>query len=398
MLKILASGLFVPKEIKHSRNYYDYLKKKKYQNNSVNLHSNISNKNTDYISSNNYNNYSSNNNNSIINKRKEAIDDCLSEFVHKILKEKTQNNLNPIANLNFTFKDIYLNNKNICTKKEKYNKKEAKNQKNDNINKTICILDSNEELNLNNNSKKEIYEGLDDKLNNQNNIGRNNLKSVDLNNYQSENIINRNLRIECGKSKNLMCQSSRNFTKIIKNRNNKMMRNLSAKLKNYESYNSLINDKRLRKTKLQNSISNLENRIKIFKNNRKMKDKECVKILYDNKKIFINNERSKKKVKNFVSVQNNVRLSNSKHKIIKNETKGINERIMRIKNEIEEMNFKTKLLNLKFIDETKICDKMKKDINMYNNHSKILKAKIKKLDDNKKLFEDVINNLNEKCI
>ena len=60
MLKILANGPFVPNEIKRSRNNCDNAKKKGNINNNVNFHSNLSNKNTDFISTNNINNNISN--------------------------------------------------------------------------------------------------------------------------------------------------------------------------------------------------------------------------------------------------------------------------------------------------------------------------------------------------
>ena len=422
MLRILAGGPFVPSEIKNSRNNYDNFKKRKTKNSSVNFHSNISNKNTDYMSSNNYNNYT-NNKNSKRNKKKKFGDDYLNEFIKNVTKGKKQNKINKLARYNFVFKDISLNDKNISVpnisnqnenrdsskKKENnnYNLQEIKNSENyidpNNINRinnnnNIDLLNAIEDLNLNNEHQdNKDYINSKDKENNQNHIENHNLQSMDLNNYCSEKIINNNYFINEGQMKNPLSQSTGHFKKVVKNRNNNRMRSLSSKVKtirNFEKYNTLINNKKMEKAELQKSISNLENSIKLFKNDTKLKDKECVKLLHDNKKMTINNEINKEKIKEYECIQNNIKQNNIKYKEIRNETNAINETIMKIKNEIEEMNIKIKILKKKIIDEEKNCEKMRKDININKNHSNNLKQKIKIFDDNHKNVEEIIDNMN----
>ena len=71
---------------------------------------------------------------------------------------------------------------------------------------------------------------------------------------------------------------------------------------------------------------------------------------------------------------------------------------MKIKNEIEKMNLDIKLINKNILDETKLCDKMRKEINFIKNHSENLKQKLKLLDENTDAIEEVINEMNEKHI
>ena len=62
------------------------------------------------------------------------------------------------------------------------------------------------------------------------------------------------------------------------------------------------------------------------------------------------------------------------------------------------MNLNIKILNKKMMENYKLCDKMRKDINIYKNHTKKLKQKLKLLDENTDAIEEVINQMNQKHI
>ena len=461
MLKILAKGPFVPIEIKRPKDYYDNAKKRKNLNNNNTFHSNISNKNTDFISTNNINNNNSNFTNYNNYKKynyKDIKDDYLTEFIENVTKEKKQNIKK--NNFDFTFQNKIVNNNNSLINNNntnKYNNENINNNNNNNENEIKNKLNlielkylgnnshlqndlndldnnlinnkqeinSNTKLNIINNNKNIINQnniissykdsfnynynynnnnedGLYDKENNQrimNNIKQiNKLKSL---NTSLDNLYTTNSYLNKGKNKIRLNSSMDNYRKPYNNNKNKRIKSLSNKLKNiknFEKYDTLINNTKIKKAGLQKSISSLENMIKIYNNNKKMKDKECIKILCDNKKIIMNNEINKEKVKDYYIVQNNIKENNKEYKAIKNQTNKINEEIFKLKNDIEEMNLNIKILNKKMMEDYKLCDKMRKDINIYKNHTKKLKQKLKLLDENTDAIEEVINQMNQKHI
>ena len=226
-------------------------------------------------------------------------------------------------------------------------------------------------------------------------------KKLKSNNSSLDNLYYNNSYINKINSKNRLNSSMDNFTKINPKFKNKRISSLSNKLKhirNFEKYDTLINNKKIQKAGLEKSISDLENSIKIFKNNKKLKDKECLKIYYDNKKIIINNEINREKVKDYYLVQNEIKENSNAFKAIKNQTNSINEEILKMKNEIEAMNLEIKLINKKMMDDTKLCDKMRKDINMYKNHSKNINQKLKLVNETTEIIEEVIDQMNLKHI
>ena len=429
MLRILANGPFVPNEIKKSRNYYENIKKKRNLKNAGPFHYNSSNRNTDFISSNNnISNYTSINN---IKKNKEIKEDYLTEFIDNITKGKNDDKRKNNSNFTFQEKTICNNNinndkiQNIGYKENEINNKpnstgqkiiENNNQLN-NISYNINPMNNQEEINKDKNNKndeiinkekknisKEIDQNSELKLymdlyiNKNPSISNKKLKS---NNSSLDNLYYNNSYINKINSKNRLNSSMDNFTKINPKFKNKRISSLSNKLKhirNFEKYDTLINNKKIQKAGLEKSISDLENSIKIFKNNKKLKDKECLKIYYDNKKIIINNEINREKVKDYYLVQNEIKENSNAFKAIKNQTNSINEEILKMKNEIEAMNLEIKLINKKMMDDTKLCDKMRKDINMYKNHSKNINQKLKLVNETTEIIEEVIDQMNLKHI
>jgi hypothetical protein len=404
MLRILADGPFVPKEIKNSRNYYDILKKKRNANNTGTLHSNISNKKTNFIT-NNINNYTSlNNNKKYINK--DINEDYLNTFIENIIQRNNKDNKNCFK---FTFQNksdnicnnssININNNDISIKK-KLNK--------DNSNELNIVDNNNFTNNLNKEDKindisnnKYVIESYN--LNENNNMIKPNEKGkikIKYLNCSLDDIYNNNERYMLEDNKrNIVNSSVNDYRTISLYKNKKRVNSLSNKLKkikNFEKYNTLINNRKIKKAGLEKSVSNLENSIKIFRNDKKLKEKECIKLSLDNKKLIINNTKNQEKIKDYYIMQNIIKEKNNEFIKIKNINRKINEEIMKYKNEIEEINLNIKLLNKKMINDAKICDKMRKDINIYKKHSEKLKQKLNIFDENADVIEDIINKMKQK--
>ena len=113
---------------------------------------------------------------------------------------------------------------------------------------------------------------------------------------------------------------------------------------------------------------------------------------------MINNEIIKEKVKDYYIVQNNVRDNNNEYQTIKKQTNQINKEILKVQNDIDKINLEIKLINKNIIDDEKLCDKMRKEIKYYNNHSQKLKHRLNILDENFDIIEEVINQMNENHI
>ena len=107
----------------------------------------------------------------------------------------------------------------------------------------------------------------------------------------------------------------------------KLLSNKLNNIKNFEKYDSLINERRMTKAKLMQSISDLENAIKMYNNSKKLKDIECLKIFYDNKKLMTNNEINKGRMEKYYNLKNDIENKdiNNEYKRIKNENMQLNE-------------------------------------------------------------------------
>ncbi len=63
--------------------------------------------------------------------------------------------------------------------------------------------------------------------------------------------------------------------------------------------------------------------------------------------------------------------------------------------EINEMNNNMQIINKKIADETKLSEKIRKDITFYKKHTDNLIQKIKIIYQNSDIIENAINNLDE---
>ena len=162
---------------------------------------------------------------------------------------------------------------------------------------------------------------------------------------------------------------------------------LLENIRSFGDYDLLINDKIIEKNNLIRSISNLENSIKLFNRNTKDNNMECFQINNDNERLMTIVNKSKDVNKNLDSLKNdNIFYNyNNLYDSIKEETNEINQEIMDKKNEIDEMNACIKLLNKKILEDNLQCDKIKQDINYYIKHTYNLKERIK-------LFEQKTEN------
>ena len=71
---------------------------------------------------------------------------------------------------------------------------------------------------------------------------------------------------------------------------------------------------------------------------------------------------------------------------------------MKTKNEIEEINLYMKLLNKKMVDDIKLCDKMRQELNFYKKHTESLKQKLQIFERHTENIEEVFDEMNEKHI
>jgi chromosome segregation ATPase len=194
--------------------------------------------------------------------------------------------------------------------------------------------------------------------------------------------------------------SSSNDINIFVDDNKQKYKILSNKLNNLNNsvkYSSLINDKKAIISKLQKSIKDFENNIKIYKNLKRAKDTECKKISNYNKKLLDNTEINREKAKEYVDIKygfDNKDIKNEYNRI-KNENMQLNEQIFTIQNEINQMNLELKLLNKKKEDDIKLCENIKQEINLYRKHSENLKKNLKVLNKQTGDIEEVLDKMNE---
>ena len=423
MLRILAEGSFVPNEIIKIRNKYDQKKKKNLNNSSI-FKPNFSDRQiNDFILSNNIGNnflYYDNINNKRYN-NKDPIDDCIDEFIENITKNSKQNYNNYLL-YKFNQKPS-----NIKRKKANLSMDAKINSNNEHINEYQNIINENNNINndiindVNYSNKKnlnefdiKISEDTENQMNNINpQILNSNIGSIDKTKVKAKNKMNSlnsmdNLfanneysNISDIKEKNKKgVNSSLNDLNIFADDNKQRYKKLSNKLNNLNNsvkYSSVINDKRAIISKLEKSIKDFENNIKIYKNLKRTKDIECQKISNNNKKLLDNTEINREKSKEYFDIKygfDNEDIMNEYNKI-KNENMKLNEQIFTIQNEINKMNLELKLLNKKKEDDLKLCENMKQEINLYKKHSENLKKNLKVLDKHTGDIEEVLDKMNE---
>ena len=423
MLRILAEGSFVPNEIIKIRNKYDQKKKKNLNNSSI-FKPNFSDRQiNDFILSNNIGNnflYYDNINNKRYN-NKDPIDDCIDEFIENITKNSKQNYNNYLL-YKFNQKPS-----NIKRKKANLSMDAKINSNNEHINEYQNIINENNNINndiindVNYSNKKnlnefdiKISEDTENQMNNINpQILNSNIGSIDKTKVKAKNKLNSlnsmdNLfanneysNISDIKEKNKKgVNSSLNDLNIFADDNKQRYKKLSNKLNNLNNsakYSSVINDKRAIISKLEKSIKDFENNIKIYKNLKRTKDIECQKISNNNKKLLDNTEINREKSKEYFDIKygfDNEDIMNEYNKI-KNENMKLNEQIFTIQNEINKMNLELKLLNKKKEDDLKLCENMKQEINLYKKHSENLKKNLKVLDKHTGDIEEVLDKMNE---
>jgi len=424
MLRILAEGSFVPNEIINIRNKYDQKKKKNLNNSSI-FKPNFSDRQiNDFILNNNFDNnfiYYDNINNKRYND-KDPIDDCINEFIENITKNNKKNYNNYLlykfnqkpsktkhkkANLSMDAK-INSNNDNI-------NEYQNINNENNNINYDINNDDNysnkknqNEfDINISGNNEKQMN-NVNSQILHSNNSRKDKKKPKDKNRLNSLNsmdnlfAINEHSNISEFKKKNKqgVNSSSLNDLNIFAYDNKQRYKKLSNKLNNLNNsvkYSSVINDKRAIISKLEKSIKDFENNIKIYKNLKRTKDIECQKISNNNKKLLDNTEINREKSKEYSDIKygfDNKDIIEYYDKI-KNENMQLNEQIFTIQNEINKMNLELKLLSKKKEDDIKLCGNIKQEINLYKKHSENLKKNLKVLDKHTGDIEEVLDKMNE---
>ena len=392
MLKILATGPFVPKDVIeiHRKGTYSEDKDKMMQikshkkKNKLNINNSKNKKNNKMKI-----NLSFNLKNSRPQKLKKNFK-LNNDYINELIKDLNQNN-NSVNFNHYLSKEKY----------NKYNKKTRINNRN-NFNKYL-----GRKTNINNISNpKDNNEFILKKNFNRNNTEKNIRKTYNIMkfpiNYSEDFNLNNNYNYnnnkktkKKNKSKSSNC-SIDNKLKGDYDFNNNVLKSririhkLSKLLENIRSfgdYDLLINDKIIEKNNLKRSISNLENSIKLFNRNTKDNNMECFHINNDNERLMTIINKDKDFNKDLDSLKNdNIFYNyNNLYDSIKEETNEINQEIMDKKNEIDEMNACIKLLNKKILEDNLQCDKIKQDINYYIKHAYNLKERIK-------LFEQKTEN------
>ena len=409
MLKFLADGPFVPKEIIkiHKNKSFSVNKdkeKKIYLDKNKN-EKNISNLKENYLKENKINNNTKNLKNKNLKLNEVYVNDLIKEL---ILNNNSSYDLGKIKN---NYKSKF--NKNFDNSLSYYNKTN-----------NFQTITNNKNLKLTNKypikiKKNNLYLSKIDNINNQNNykeneiiIGKNfnrnisydniikennninypinfeqlNDKSKKINKNDTEKLIKKN---RCKSFNNLLENKSKSLYNIKNNilKSKNIIKKLKKLLENFDRYDLLINNRKIVKKKLESSISDIETSIKIFKRNKKDNEKECIKLIDDNNKLIANTQINKEKVKELNSLKNdNIFMKqNIMYNALKEQTKEINKEILKEKDKINIINNYIKKINFEMIKDNLKCDKMRQDINFYIKHSNNLKETIK-------LFEQKTNN------
>mgnify|MGYP007101999702 CR=1 FL=1 len=224
------------------------------------------------------------------------------------------------------------------------------------------------------NKLKQMNSSLDE-------IYNNNTKYLNIKN------LNRNSNLTLNKQRQMSAESHKNKINELTNKLTNIL--------NLSTYNTLIKKCKIKKAGLETSISNLENSIKLFRKNKKRKDSKCRQLYNEITKIIANHSLIKEKTINFDSLKQKVDNENKEIQDIKEETNNINLLNKQTQKEINEMNVNIQILNKKIADEYKLCEKMRKDIKYYKNHTDNLIQKLKIKYQNSDIIEKAITNLEE---
>jgi len=416
MLKILASGPFVPKDVIeiHRNGTYSEDKNKTMQikghkiKNRLNLKNSKNKKNNKMKINLSFN---------LKNSRPQKLTKNFklnNDYINELIKDLSQNN-NSVNFKNYLSKE--KNNKSTLEKPlhmrnyyyqdnpyktiniKKNGIKKIKSNNKNNFNKYLAG-----KKNINNiSNSKDNKEFLLKKIFNRNNTEKNIRKTYNMVKCQIYNSEDFNLKYNNNNKKTKKINKSKSSNYSMDNKLNGdydlnknvlkskiRMQYLSKILNNIRSfgdYDLLINDKTIEKNNLKRSISNLETSIKLFNRNTKDNNMECFHINNDNERLMTIVNKNKEVHKDLDSLKNdNLFYSyNNLYDSIKEETNDINQEIMDEKNEIDEMNAYIKLLNKKILEDNLQCDKIRQDLNYYIKHAYNLKEKIK-------LFEQKTQN------
>ena len=416
MLKILASGPFVPKDVIeiHRNGTYSEDKNKTMQikghkiKNRLNLKNSKNKKNNKMKINLSFN---------LKNSRPQKLTKNFklnNDYINELIKDLSQNN-NSVNFKNYLSKE--KNNKSTLEKPlhmrnyyyqdnpyktiniKKNGIKKIKSNNKNNFNKYLAG-----KKNINNiSNSKDNKEFLLKKIFNRNNTEKDIRKTYNMVKCQIYNSEDFNLKYNNNNKKTKKINKSKSSNYSMDNKLNGdydlnknvlkskiRMQYLSKILNNIRSfgdYDLLINDKTIEKNNLKRSISNLETSIKLFNRNTKDNNMECFHINNDNERLMTIVNKNKEVHKDLDSLKNdNLFYSyNNLYDSIKEETNDINQEIMDEKNEIDEMNAYIKLLNKKILEDNLQCDKIRQDLNYYIKHAYNLKEKIK-------LFEQKTQN------
>ena len=416
MLKILASGPFVPKDVIeiHRNGTYSEDKNKTMQikghkiKNRLNLKNSKNKKNNKMKINLSFN---------LKNSRPQKLTKNFklnNDYINELIKDLSQNN-NSVNFKNYLSKE--KNNKSTLEKPlhmrnyyyqdnpyktiniKKNGIKKIKSNNKNNFNKYLAG-----KKNINNiSNSKDNKEFLLKKIFNRNNTEKDIRKTYNMVKCQIYNSEDFNLKYNNNNKKMKKINKSKSSNYSMDNKLNGdydlnknvlkskiRMQYLSKILNNIRSfgdYDLLINDKTIEKNNLKRSISNLETSIKLFNRNTKDNNMECFHINNDNERLMTIVNKNKEVHKDLDSLKNdNLFYSyNNLYDSIKEETNDINQEIMDEKNEIDEMNAYIKLLNKKILEDNLQCDKIRQDLNYYIKHAYNLKEKIK-------LFEQKTQN------
>ena len=422
MLKILATGPFVPKDVIkiHRNGAYSEDEDKRMQiknhkkKNNLNINNSKNKKNNKMKINLSFNikdsrpqklnkNFKLNNNyiNDIIkdlNQNNNSVN-----FNHDLSKEKNTKSKkeNPLYKSNYYYQDNQYKSNNI----KKIGTKKTRNNNKNNFNKYLG------KSNINNiNNSKDNNEFLSKKNFNRNNTEKNIRKTYNIMKspiYNSEdfnlNYINNKKMKKRNKSKSSNCSFDNKLKGDYDFNNNVLkskirIQNLTKLLSNIRSfgdYDLLINDKIIEKNNLIRSISNLETSIKLLNRNAKDNNMECFQINNDNERLMtiVNKSKDVNKSLDLLKNDNIFYNYNNLYNSIKEENNEINQKIMDEKNEIDEMNAYIKLLNKKILEDSLQSDKIKQDINYYIKHIYNLKERIKLFEQKTENAENIIKEM-----
>ena len=424
MLKILASGPFVPKDVIeiHRNGTYSEDKNKTMQikghkiKNRLNLKNSKNKKNNKMKINLSFN---------LKNSRPQKLTKNFklnNDYINELIKDLSQNN-NSVNFKNYLSKE--KNNKSTLEKPlhmrnyyyqdnpyktiniKKNGIKKIKSNNKNNFNKYLAG-----KKNINNiSNSKDNKEFLLKKIFNRNNTEKNIRKTYNMVKCQIYNSEDFNLKYNNNNKKTKKINKSKSSNYSMDNKLNGdydlnknvlkskiRMQYLSKILNNIRSfgdYDLLINDKTIEKNNLKRSISNLETSIKLFNRNTKDNNMECFHINNDNERLMTIVNKNKEVHKDLDSLKNdNLFYSyNNLYDSIKEETNDINQEIMDEKNEIDEMNAYIKLLNKKILEDNLQCDKIRQDLNYYIKHAYNLKEKIKLFEQKSQNAEYIIKEM-----